>query len=175
MDIPADTLNQIIALRKENGLEASEAAVRTALSGVSKWTLEETPRYRRAGRSPIYLPGKFLTAKGVDPVSGETDSHAPKKAQVKTEGSGRTSSTVSKVEETQFYRVLHGKGFAVKITQDILTGQLETQVPAAIEKLNLQFGSIPANAEGIYVTQTSPQIQVSLPLDKFLEIAGIRP
>lgn len=178
MDIPADTLKTIIALRKENGLEATEVAVKAALHNV-KWTLEETPRYRRAGRSPIYLPGKFLTAKGVDPVTGETDSQAAVKAQKATQrrgdegGHGLTAKV--KVDETQFYRVLHGKGFAVKITQDILTGELESQVPASIEKLGLQFGSIPSNAEGIYITQTSPQIQVSLTLDKFLEIVGIKP
>lgn len=178
MDIPADTLKTIIALRKENGLDASENAVKAALDTV-KWNLEETPRYRRAGRSPIYLPGKYLTAKTVDPVTGESDSHAAVKAQratrVKGDEGGHGLAAKGKVEETQFYRVLHGKGFPVKITQDVLTGELETKIPASIEKLGLQFGSIPANGEGIYITQTSPQIQVSLPLDKFLEIAGIKP
>lgn len=135
---------------------------------------------RRAGESPIFLPGKFLTAKGTDPVTGESDSQAPKKAKARgvegnSNGNGQSGNGGSKVEETQFYRVLHGKGFSIKMTEDILTGERETQVPASIENLGLQFGSIPANAEGIYITQTSPQIQVSMPLDKFLEIAGIKP
>jgi hypothetical protein len=183
MEIPADTLKEILALRKENGLDATESAAKAALDTV-KWVLTETPRYRKAGRSPIYLPGKYLTAKSVDPVTGEVDSQAAVKAGQKSSsggqggtvvGNGRAAGKDQKVDETQFYRVLHGKGFAVKITQDILTGELESQVPPSIEKLGLQFGSIPANAEGIYVTQTSPQIQVSMPLDKFLEIAGIKP
>lgn len=181
MEIDADILKTILALRKKNGLEATEAAARADLAGISKWTLEETPRYRRAGDSPIYLPGKFLTAKGTDPVTGEVDSQAsaggrkPSKREGGELGNGRSAGKGPKVDETQFYRVLHGKGFAVKITQDVLTGELETSVPAAIQKLGVQFGSIPANADGIYVTQTSPQIQISLPLDKFLEIAGIKP
>ena len=73
-----------------------------------------------------------------------------------------------------FYKVLHGKGFPVKITQDLLTGEIQTQIPDSIKKLDLQFSSLPANASAIHVTQTSPQIQVSMPLDKFLELAGIR-
>ena len=81
---------------------------------------------------------------------------------------------VSKIDESAFYKVLHGKGFAVKITQDLLTGEIQTQIPDSISKLELQFSAIPANASGIHVTQTSPQIQISMPLEKFLEIAGIR-
>lgn len=177
MDIPASTLTEIIELRKENGLEATEAAVHADLAKV-KWTLQETPRYRKAGRSPIYLPGKLLTAKGTDPVTGEVDALQSKREKV-TGGAApdqsRKNEKASKVEKTQFYRVLHGKGFAVKMTQDILTGELETQVPASIERLGLKFDGIPANAEGIYVTQTSPQIQIAMPLDKFLEIAGLKP
>lgn len=81
---------------------------------------------------------------------------------------------MAKVDEGAFYKVLHGKGFPVKITQDLLTGEIQTQLPDAIRKLELKFGAIPANASGIHVTQTSPQIQIAMPLDRFLELAGIR-
>ncbi len=40
--------------------------------------------------------------------------------------------------------------------------------------MQFKFGVSASNASGIHVTQTSPQIQVSMPLDRFLEIAGIR-
>lgn len=60
------------------------------------------------------------------------------------------------------------------MTQDLLTGEIQTQVPDSIRRLNLQFGDIPANASEVHVIQTSPQIQVAMPLDKFLELAGIR-
>jgi hypothetical protein len=63
----------------------------------------------------------------------------------------------------------------VKISQNLLTGEIETQIPDSISKLELQFSAIPANASAIHISQTSPQIQVAMPLEKFLEIAGIRP
>ena len=85
------------------------------------------------------------------------------------------SAAAPRIDEAAFYKVLHGKGFPVKISQDLLTGEIETSVPESITKLGLQFSAIPANASGIHVTQTSPQIQVAMPLEKFLEIAGIRP
>lgn len=175
--IPADALKEILALRAENGLEATEKAVYDDLAkSKAKWVLEETPRYRKAGRSPLYMSGKYLSSYGVDPATGEADSKSggktPKmgsaQARTKIVGNGRS------VDETAFYKVLHGKGFAVKISQNLLTGELETQIPPAISKLNLKFGAIPANATEIHVVQTSPQIQVSMPLDRFLEAAGIK-
>ena len=181
MDLPDAVLDIVLALRKENGLEPTKAALESDLerSG-AKWVLEETPRYRKAGRSPLYFSGKFLTAKGVDPATGEADGktskkQAPAKREAKAAKTESTPEPTSPVNEMAFYKVLHGKGFAVKMTQDLLTGKLETKVPTAIEKLGLQFGPIPSNAEGIFVSQTTPQIQVSLPLDKFLELAGIKP
>ncbi|MFD0894756.1 hypothetical protein KBB96_04935 [Luteolibacter ambystomatis] len=176
--IPADTLKVVLELRSENGLPATEEAVYADLAkSKAKWVLEETPRYRQAGRSPLYVSGKYLSAYGTDPATGEADTKTKEKPAAKREA--RASSTFvgngKAVDETAFYKVLHGKGFAVKISQNLLNGELETQIPPAISKLELQFGVIPANASAIHVTQTSPQIQVAMPLDKFLEIAGIKP
>ena len=174
--IPSDTLAQVIELRKKNGLEATEAAVYADLEkSKCKWTLKDTPRYRRAGDSPIWVSGKYLSSYGTCPASGEADEKGSKSPKA-TRAAGPKSSpaAVSKVDESVFYKVLHGKGFPVKITQDLLTGEIRTQIPEAIQKLDLQFGPIPANSSATYVTQTSPQIQVAMPLDKFLELAGIR-
>lgn len=175
--IPSDTLARVLELRTENGLEASEAAVYADLEkSKCKWTLNDTPRYRKAGRSPIFISGKYLSSYGTDPATGEKDEKGGKKAPKSTSSTPRVSSAASssKVDEAVFYKVLHGKGFQVKITQDLLSGEIQTQIPETVKKLDLQFGSIPSNASSIYVTQTSPQIQVSMTLDKFLELAGIR-
>jgi hypothetical protein len=176
--IPPDTLAKILELRQANGLEATEAAVYADLEkSKCKWTLVDTPRYRRAGASPLWVSGKYLSSYGNCPASGEADQgragaapKAPRAAAPKA-----TAAAASRIDEAAFYKVLHGKGFPVKISQDLLTGEIETRVPEAITRLGLQFSAIPANASGIHITQTSPQIQVSMPLEKFLEIAGIRP
>lgn len=174
--IPTDTLQVILDLRKEHGLEATEEAVYADLEkSKAKWMLVETPRYRRAGRSPIWVSGKYLSSYGTDPASGEADGKTkkePKARKAAADSGGWVGN--SKIDETAFYKVLHGKGFAVKISQNLLTGELETQIPPAISKLELQFGTIPANASAIHITQTSPQIQVAMPLEKFLELAGIK-
>lgn len=139
-----------------------------------KWTLTDTPRYRKAGRSPIYVSGKYLSSYGTCPATGEADGGNGKKAKVATSAPKASAPTGGKLDESVFYKVLHGKGFPVKINQDLLTGEIQTQIPDVIRKLDLHFGAIPSNASGIHVTQTSPQIQIALPLDKFLELAGIR-
>ncbi len=174
--IPADTLKEILVLRAENSLETTEEALQADLArSKAKWTLKETPRYRRAGRSPLYMSGKYLTAVGVCPATGEADGKERKAKTAASASTARSAATVQKVDKTVFYKVLHGKGFNVKMSQNLLTGELETQVPPAISKLALKFGSIPPNATDIHVTQTSQQIQISMPLDKFLEVAGIKP
>jgi hypothetical protein len=175
--IPSDTLSQVLELRKKNGLEATEAAVYADLEkSKCKWTLSDTPRYRRAGDSPIWVSGKYLSSYGTCPATGEADEKGSKSPKAPRAASvAKTSSPVnSKIDESVFYKVLHGKGFPVKITQDMLTGEIQTQIPDSIRKLDLKFGSLPSNAAEIHVTQTSPQIQVAMPLDKFLELAGIR-
>ena len=177
--IPADILKEVLALRGENGLEATEEAVMADLARAkAKWTLEDTPRYRRAGRSPIHVSGKYLTAAGVCPATGEPDGKVRKPGRPKAAAGGGApveKSSTSVVDERVFYKVLHGRGFTVKICENLLTGEIETQIPVAISKLGLQFGAIGANASDIHVIQTSPQIQIAMPLDKFLEVTGIRP
>jgi|GEM_PF-1354141 len=172
--LPADTLKVILELREENGLEATEEAIYRDLETV-KWTAEATPRYRSAGRSPIYLSGKYLTANGVDPVTGEKEEGAAPKKVKTSAAPAKAASYPTKLDQSAFYRVLHAKGFPIKVSQDLLTGEVETQLPEGIKKLDLQFEEIPANATGVYVTQTSPQIQIAMSLEKFLELAGIRP
>lgn len=177
--IPSQTLSTILELRRSNGLEATEAAVYADLEkSKCKWTLSDTPRYRRAGASPIWVSGKYLSSYGSCPASGEPDQGRGKTAVPRESKAPAPRAVVppvvSKVDESVFYKVLHGKGFQIKITQDLLSGEIQTQLPESIRRLDLKFSPIPANATGIHVTQTSPQIQVAMPLDKFLELAGIR-
>ena len=176
--IPSETLSRILELRRANGLEATEAAVYADLEkSKCKWTLSDTPRYRRAGASPLWVSGKYLSSYGTCPASGEADQGRGKAGlRVARPAAPKAvaAPVAGKVDESVFYKVLHGKGFAVKITQDLLSGEIQTQIPEPIRKLELQFGAIPGNASGVHVTQTSPQIQVAMPLDKFLELAGIR-
>lgn len=174
--IPAATLKAILELRSENGLDATEEAVYADLAkSKAKWVLEDTPRYRRAGRSPLLISGKYLSSYGTDPATGEADAGNGKKSKTASAPKASGAPVAGKVDETVFYKVLHGKGFGIKMSQNLLTGELETKIPASIEKLDLQFGKIPGNAAGVFVTQTSPQIQVAMTLDKFLELAGIKP
>lgn len=176
--IPSETLAKILELRQANGLEATEAAVYADLEkSKCKWTLTDTPRYRRAGASPLWVSGKYLSSYGTCPASGEADQGRAGAAPKATRSAApkAAAAATAKIDEAAFYKVLHGKGFPVKISQDLLTGEIETSVPESITKLGLQFSAIPANASSIHITQTSPQIQVSMTLEKFFEIAGIRP
>ncbi|MGC4015264.1 MAG: hypothetical protein QM755_12220 [Luteolibacter sp.] len=176
LNIPNDTLAKILELRSKNGLEATPEALEASLEAAKcKWTLEDTPRYRRAGDAPIYISGKYLTQAGVCPATGEKDAGSGiKRPAAKSETSRSAAVTTAPSQET-FYRVLHGKGFNVRITKDLLTGEIREEVPREISELDLQFGALPPRAEGIHVTQTTPQIQISMSLDKFLELARIKP
>lgn len=174
LNIPTNVLEKVLELRTKNGLEATAEALETSLEAAKcKWTLEETPRYRRAGDSPIYISGKYLTQAGTCPATGEADGGSTFKRPTPKASRAETAPASAPNEEA-FYRVLHGKGFNIKITKDLLTGEIKEEVPREISELGLQFGGIPARAETVYVTQTSPQIQVSLSLDKFLELAKIK-
>lgn len=80
------------------------------------------------------------------------------------------------ISETTFIKVMAGRGFDFQRLRNELTGEIVKDVrDPKIDKLGLKFAPIPKNAEGIHVTQTSPQIQISMSLDKFLELAGIKP
>lgn len=174
LNIPTNVIEKVLELRAKNGLEATPEALSASIEAAKcKWTLEETPRYRRAGDSPIYISGKYLTQAGTCPATGEVDGGSAFK-RTTPKAARAESAPVSVPNEEAFYRVLHGKGFNIKITKDLLTGEIKEEVPRDIAELGLQFGAIPARAEGVYVTQTTPQIQVSMSLDKFLEIAKIK-
>lgn len=173
--IPAETMEAALKLRAANGLEATKEALVADLekSGAS-WKLEETLRYRKAGASPFYISGRYLTAYGTCPATGEKDTKE-KKAKAGTASTPRAIPADGKINEEAFYKVLHAKGFKIKISRDLLTNEIETVIPESISKLELKFSAIPANTSAVHVTQTTPQIQVSLTLEKFLELAGIRP
>ncbi|BCU78710.1 hypothetical protein [Luteolibacter sp. LG18] len=175
LNIPNNTLEKILELRAKNGLDATPEALEASLEAAKcKWTLEDTPRYRRAGDAPIYISGKYLTQAGICPATGEKDAGSGiKRPAAKSESS--TSAPSATPSQETFYRVLHGKGFDVKITKDLLTGEIREEVPREISELNLQFSALPARAEGLHVIQTTPQIQVAMSLDKFLELARIKP
>lgn len=83
---------------------------------------------------------------------------------------------VRKIEVSIFVREMAERGFKYIRHVDGITGKLvRNEDDPQIEKLDLQFEAIPRTADGIHVTQTSPQIQVSMSLDKFLELTGIKP
>lgn len=179
LNIPEPILSKILELRTKNGLEATPEALEASIAAAKcKWTLEDTPRYRTAGESPIYISGKYLTQAGVCPATGEKDSgrtskpataKAPKAARSEDAAAGTANS------EEAFFRVLHAKGYGIKISKDLLTGEISKEVPRAIADLELVFSQIPVRTDSVHVTQTSPQIQVAMSLDKFLEIAKIKP
>lgn len=178
LNIPEPTLSKILELRTKNGLEATPEALEASIVAAKcKWTLEDTPRYRLAGESPIYISGKYLTQAGICPATGEKDAgrtskpagvKAPKAAKAETAAFGTANS------EEAFFRVLHAKGFGIKISKDLLTGEINKEVPRAISELGLVFSSIPVRTDSVHVIQTSPQIQVAMSLDKFLELAKIK-
>jgi len=179
LNIPDETLAKVLELRAKNGLEATAEALEQSLTkSKCKWTLEDTPRYRRAGDSPVYISGKYLTSFGVCPATGEKDAGrtSPKPAARKSaEPASSATFHAAAPSEEAFYRVLHGKGFDIRITKDLLTGEIREEVPAKIAALGLKFGAIPTHSDAVHVTRTSPQIQVSMNLDKFLELAGLKP
>lgn len=80
------------------------------------------------------------------------------------------------INELQFIMVMIDKGWKYERMVNAFTNKVITEtVPPQIEKLGLKFAAIPKNADGVYITQTDPQVQVAMPLDKFLEIAGLKP
>lgn len=84
--------------------------------------------------------------------------------------------TDGEISETAFIKVLAGRGFDFQRLRNELTGEIVKDIKdPKIEKLGLKFSPIPKNSDEIHVTQTSPQIQISMSLDKFLEVAGIKP
>lgn len=177
-DIPQEILSDALQLREKNGLIASESELRKDLEkSKAAWTVHDTPRYRRAGNSPIYISGKYLTKAGVCPATGEQDS-GRKTGVTKASPKAKQESPAAagEINRSAFYRVLHAKGFKVAILRDEISGEVKEEIPQSIAALGLKFQAIPRNAEkAIYVTQTNPQIQVSMSLEQFLEIARLSP
>jgi hypothetical protein len=172
--IKGQTLEKVLELRKKNGLEASERALQADLDRAgTKYTLEPKPRYRAAGESPIYIAGKYLTKHGICPATGEPD-----QSQSKRQVGKKTSVAGSSISEDEAVKVLAGKGFNFVRLVNSITGQLvEEKKDPKIDKLNFHYLPIPARADHdvVYVTQTSPQIQVSMTLDRFLQLTGTKP
>ncbi|WP_338285342.1 hypothetical protein [Luteolibacter sp. LG18] len=175
--ISSGNLPKVLELRKKNGLEATEEAANADLeASKAKWTEEDTPRYRRAGESPIFISGKYLTKAGVDPSTGERDAGRVGAAPVGAKKAPKAPAKGGEVNEKDFYLALHKKGFKVAILRNEITGELTSEIPAAIKALDLQFGGVPGkNEDSVHVTQTGPQVLLTLTLDKFLELAKIKP
>ena len=90
--------------------------------------------------------------------------------------SGKAQKSPKYVEKTVFVREMAALGFKYVRHVDGITGELvRCEDDAQIEKLGLEFGPLPRIAEDIHITQTSPQVQISMSMEKFLELAGIKP
>ena len=167
-------MKQMLALRKKNGLAPTQEALFADVAAArTKYTLKETARYRRAGDSPLYVAGKYLTAhNGVCPATGERESQ---RADTTSNVTPNSEPTIS---QDAFVKVLAGKGFQFTRLVNTITGEIvKEESDPKIARLNLAYQSIPQNADHdkIYVQRTTPQIQVSMTLDRFLEIAGLKP
>jgi hypothetical protein len=178
--ITGKILDKALELRKKNGLVATKEALMTDLEAAgAKYTVTETPRYRAAGESPIYISGKYLTAKGgICPATGEREEPKDTLKVARKTPNLLGQPAVSEISEDACVRVLAGKGFKFIRLVNSLTGEVvKEETDPRITKLNLVYSAIPKNAasDRLYVTQTSPQVQVSMTLDRFLELAGIKP
>ena len=97
------------------------------------------------------------------------------------ESTGRSRSPglqkrVQRNDESQFVKELVARGFKFVRHMDSLTGEIvKSEDDPKIEALGLRFSTIPLITEDVHVIQTSPQVQVAMPLDKFLELTGIKP
>ncbi|MBK1882146.1 hypothetical protein JIN85_06960 [Luteolibacter pohnpeiensis] len=174
IDIPEDVMEKILELRKKNGLVPTpEAVIEDITTAKTKFTLKETPRYRRAGDSPLYIAGKYLTShRGVCPATGERET--PRSESVATPVSTSKEQVIS---EDAFVKVLAGKGFKFTRLVNTITGEVvKEESDPKIARLNLAYQQIPNNADHtkVYVQRTTPQIQVAMTLDRFLELAGIK-
>ena len=174
IDIPEDAMEKILELRKKNGLvPTAEAVIEDITAAKTKFTLKETPRYRRAGDSPLYIAGKYLTShRGVCPATGEREASRGDFASAST-----SSAKEQVISEDAFVKVLAGKGFKFTRLVNTITGEVvKEESDPKIARLNLAYQPIPNNADHskVYVQRTTPQIQVSMTLDRFLELAGIK-
>lgn len=140
----------------------------------SKSTNSEKPL--SAGQGKKFCPscGEIIAARSS--TCPKCSAIIPPKNKKAPSDASKAPSPAKAIDEKAFIRVCAGKGFKfVRMIND-LTGELvKEETDPKIDKLALKFAGIPSNADGIYITQTSPQVQVSMSFDRFLEVAGIKP
>jgi hypothetical protein len=174
--------NEII-LDPESGdiIEKSTSRAKSASSFVPLST-KGTPIEQSRGKGRKQCPScnLFVAARSeVCPnpdCNHEFDGKALKAQGTRTPITVKPLTTPSEISETAFVKVIAGKGFKYVHLVNTLTGEVvKEEKDPKIEKLDLQFSAIPRNSDGaIHVTQTSPEIQITMNLEKFLELAGIK-
>ena len=82
-----------------------------------------------------------------------------------------------KIDANALIKVLAARGFKFMRLRNELTGEIvREESDPKIDGLHLKYAPIPTNApNGIYVIQTSNQIQFAMNLDTFLEVAKLKP
>lgn len=165
---------QVMELRAKNGLSTAEADLIADLAKV-RVSEDPYPRMRKAGNSPLFVMGKSITANGMKcPITGELDTTERPVAKPSTRGARKSSEVTSEADSKEkFYRVLHNRGYAIRVSKDLITGEVREEIPANLAEMNFKFQTPGSNIEGVYISQVSPQIQVTMNLDKFLELARL--
>ena len=106
---------------------------------------------------------------------------AAKAAKVEIDAAVRKAATPLvnevKIDANALIKVLAARGFKFMRLRNELTGEIvREESDPKIDGLHLKYAPIPTNApNGIYVIQTSNQIQFAMNLDTFLEIAKLKP
>jgi len=105
----------------------------------------------------------------------------PKAAKAEAEAAARKAATPQvnevKIDANALIKVLAARGFKFMRLRNELTGEIvREESDPKIDGLHLKYAPIPTNApNGIYVIQTSNQIQFAMNLDTFLEVAKLKP
>ncbi|TAE76198.1 MAG: hypothetical protein EAZ65_01960 [Verrucomicrobia bacterium] len=96
----------------------------------------------------------------------------------KSAGSGARKAKSALVDKDSVLKGLASKGFKIIRSMNIITGEiLEDKIDPKIDKLNLEFGGIPAKPtdSSTYVVSTSGPVMVTMTLDRLLAITGTKP
>ena len=112
----------------------------------------------------------------------KTCPHCGHKFEIGANSNSSSSSTGSsaraKIDKAAFVKVLAGKGFKFVRLVNTITGELvKEESDKRIDDLGpFEYLAIPRNADNgkIYITQTSNQVQVSMSLDKFLQVTNTK-
>ena len=105
----------------------------------------------------------------------------PKAAKAEAEAAARKAAMAQvnqvKIDANALIKVLAARGFKFMRLRNELTGEIvREESDPKIDGLHLKYAPIPTNApNGIYVIQTSNQIQFAMNLDTFLEVAKLKP